>query len=67
MLKLTAQWVERIFHTDETALWEAAGLVWVGGEEKESDPVFRLKSQKGADDEGPCGQLGGSWILFSVA
>jgi len=59
--------VERVFHIDETALREAAGLAWVGEEEKESDPVFRLKSQKGADDEGPCRQLGGSWILFSVA
>lgn len=44
MLKLTTQWVERIFHTDETALPEAAGLAWVGGEEKNSDPVFRLES-----------------------
>lgn len=44
MLKLTTQWLERIFRTDETALQEAAGLAWVGGEEKESDPVFRLES-----------------------
>lgn len=44
MLKLTTQWVERIFHTDETALPEAAGLAWVGGEEKNSDPVFRSES-----------------------